>query len=280
MNRQQVSRCFRRRQGALITAGVFWLLATLLFHATEELGGVPQLHAQEKALALSERPELDLGRTQEYDYDPPKPGSYRLPELKPAGDGSVLHLNGQPGKLREILKDRIAVLSFIYTRCADPRGCPYATGVLYKVHSVSEQDPVIAKNLRLVTFSFDPEHDTPNILNEYTQALQKPTGADWRFLTTAGKKDLEPILKSYGQQIDRKKDPKDSLGPYSHLLRVYLIDRRGIIRNIYSAGMLDPRLVVTDVRTLLLEDKALLEEQSLLEKRSPLTDKATRTSKQ
>ena len=119
----------------------------------------------------------------------------------------MLHLNGQPGQLREVLKDRITVLSFIYTRCADPTACPYATGVLYKVHSVSEQDPVIAKNLRLVTFSFDPEHDTPRVLSSYTQALRKPSGAEWLFLTTAGKKDLAPILKSYGQQVDRKKNP-------------------------------------------------------------------------
>jgi cytochrome oxidase Cu insertion factor (SCO1/SenC/PrrC family) len=245
-------------------------LAALSFPAGEEFGG---LHAQEKQLTFSERPELELGRSAEYDYDPPTPGSYRLPELKQAGDGAVLHLDGKPGKLREILKGRITVLSFIYTRCADPTACPYATGVLYKVHSVSEQDPIIAKNLRLVTFSFDPQHDTPRVLSSYTQALRKPTGAEWLFLTTVGKKDLDPILQSYGQQVDRKKNPKDTLGPYSHLLRVYLIDRQGKIRNIYSTGMLDPRLVLTDVRTLLLEEASAKEEGTVV-------DKATRTSEQ
>jgi cytochrome oxidase Cu insertion factor (SCO1/SenC/PrrC family) len=219
-------------------------------------GETSKLHAQERELIIEQRPELKLGRTSEYDYDPPQPGSYLLPKLKRAGDGSVLNLERKPGKLREILEGRITVLSFIYTRCTDPRACPYATGVLYKVHSVSEQDPVIAKNLRLVTFSFDPEHDTPNVLSDYSGALRKSSGAEWLFLTTSNKKDLSPILQAYGQQVDRKKDPKDPLGPYSHLLRVYLIDRQGVIRNIYSTGMLDPRLVVTDVRTLLLEECA------------------------
>jgi hypothetical protein len=35
------------------------------------------------------RPELALGRSAEYDYDPPVPGSYRLPAIEPAGDGDV-----------------------------------------------------------------------------------------------------------------------------------------------------------------------------------------------
>ena len=39
-----------------------------------------------------------------------------------------------------------------------------------------------------------------------------------------------------------------------HILRVFLIDREGRIRNIYSSGTLDPRLVLADVKTLLLEE--------------------------
>ena len=148
------------------------------------------------------------------------------------------------------------MLSFIYTRCADPTACPYATGVLYKIHSVSERDPQIAGNLRLITFSFDPDHDTPRTMADYSRAMRKSSGSEWLFLTTAGMDDLHPVLKAYGQQVDRRADPQHPLGPYSHLLRVYLIDRQGIIRNVYSSGLLDPRLVVTDVRTLLLEENA------------------------
>jgi len=39
-----------------------------------------------------------------------------------------------------------------------------------------------------------------------------------------------------------------------HTLRVFLIDRDGRIRNIYSSGTLDPRLVLADVKTLLMEE--------------------------
>jgi cytochrome oxidase Cu insertion factor (SCO1/SenC/PrrC family) len=43
------------------------------------------------------------------------------------------------------------------------------------------------------------------------------------------------------------------MGPFYHVVRVYLIDAKGMVRNIYSYGMLDPRMVLADVRTLLME---------------------------
>jgi hypothetical protein len=45
-----------------------------------------------------------------------------------------------------------------------------------------------------------------------------------------------------------------------HILRVFLIDRDGRIRNIYSSATLDPRLDLADVKTLLLEEKTFSEQ--------------------
>ncbi len=194
-------------------------------------------------------------RAPEYDYDPPEPGTYRLPAIKPAGDGRVLGPGGTPARLSDLMKGHITILSFIYTRCGDPKACPAATGALYDIQRASETDPKVAKNLRLLTFSFDPEHDTPGVMEEYGRAVRSGKGgAEWDFLTTSSAVDLQPILSAYGQVVDRKKNPNDAFGPFYHVLRVYLIDRRGMIRNIYSFGMLDPRMVLADVRTLLLEE--------------------------
>jgi len=191
----------------------------------------------------------------EYDYIPPLPGTYELPAIKAAGDGAVLMGDGEKAQLHDILAGKVTVLSFIYTRCSDPYACPFASGVLYDIHRVTKSDSVINANLQLVTFSFDPEHDTPSVMTDYGSALRSDTeGCPWRFLTTSGTKDLEPILDAYGQRVDRKKDPDDPMGPLYHLVRVYLIDRKKMIRNIYSFGLLDPRLLLTDVRTLLMEE--------------------------
>lgn len=56
--------------------------------------------------------------------------------------------------------------------------------------------------------------------------------------------------------IGPKTDPNDSLGPLAHQLRVFLIDSKGEVRNICSVGFLDPRLAITDVRTVLAEREA------------------------
>jgi len=211
-------------------------------------GLVPEAGAQ------SARPELKLGRSALYDYDPPAPGSYRLPVIKPAADGAVLTADGKRTRLREVLAGRVTLLSFIYTRCADPRACPMATGALYQIHDISTEDSVLADNLRLVTFSFDPEHDTPQVMAKYGRIVRPGgVGCEWCFLTTKNEKALQPILDAYGQRVDRKRDPADPYGPFYHVVRVYLIDAKGMVRNIYAYGMLDPRLVLTDVRTLLME---------------------------
>jgi cytochrome oxidase Cu insertion factor (SCO1/SenC/PrrC family) len=204
----------------------------------------------------SGRPELAWGRTAEYDYEPPEPGTYSLPALGPAAGGRVLTAAGEPRELRSLLLGQVTILSFIYTRCRDPRACPMASGVLGTVRSVTEQDPALAANLQLLTFSFDPDHDTPQVMAEYGTlfASREKGGSEWLFLTTAGVEDLEPILNAYGQRVDRKKNPDDPMGPLYHTVRVYLIDGEATIRNIYSFGMLDPRLLLADVRTLLMEE--------------------------
>ena len=43
----------------------------------------------------------------------------------------------EPLRLRELARGRITVMSFIYTRCAEPSACPYATGVLSELHEMS-----------------------------------------------------------------------------------------------------------------------------------------------
>jgi cytochrome oxidase Cu insertion factor (SCO1/SenC/PrrC family) len=200
-----------------------------------------------------QRSELSLPRTAQYDYDVPEPGTYTLPVLKPAADGAMLGTDGKPVRLHELLDGRITILSFIYTRCTDPRACLRASGVLKQLQQLTLAEPAVATNLLLLTLSFDPAHDTPEVMSRYGNVFNgKQGGAEWLFLTTESRDQLAPLLERYGQQVDRAR-PGSATGPYKHQLRVYLIDGQKRIRNIYSYGLLDPRLVMTDVRTLLIE---------------------------
>jgi len=187
----------------------------------------------------------------------PAPGSYALPVIKAAADGEILDGKGESLRLSELTRGRVTVMSFIYTRCAAAKACPMATGVLLQLHRLSADDPALAKQLRLVSLSFDPENDTPARMAAYSRLAEvgKPA-AEWHFVTTASQQKLQPILAAYGQAVDRKANPKDPTGPLNHTLRVFLIDRAGNIRNIYSSGTLDLQLVLADVKTLMLESAA------------------------
>ncbi len=200
----------------------------------------------------------DLPRDSDYDYDPPVPGSYSLPVVKNAADGALLDSDGKSINLRELTHGRITVLSFIYTRCTAAKACPYAAGVLDRLHSLSVDDRTLAKNMRLVSMSFDPDYDTPQRLAEYSEGVrEKKSGCEWRFATAKSRVELESILAAYGQAVDKRSNANDPQGPLYHVMRVFLIDREGRIRNIYSSGTLDPRLVLADVKTLLLEEMKL-----------------------
>ena len=191
----------------------------------------------------------------DYDYEPPAPGSYSLPVVKAAGDGALLDTGGKSINLRELTHGRVTVLSFIYTRCAAPKACPYATNVLAGIQLASAKDKALAKKMRLVSVSFDPEHDTPQHLAEYANWVSETkSGCEWHFVTAKSQAQLEPILAAYDQAVDKRPNESDPQGPLYHTLRVFLIDREARIRNIYSSGTLDPRLVLADVKTLLMEN--------------------------
>jgi len=214
-----------------------------------------QLNLTIALVVLAMNAPAELSRTSDHDYDAPTPGSYSLPVVKPAADGEVLDVKGQPQRLQQFTHGRVTVMSFIYTRCASAKACPMATGVLMQLRRLSAEDAALAKNLRLVSLSFDPGGDTPQHMADYAAMMRgKAPGAEWDFLTTRSQAELRPILDAYGQAVDRKENPADPTGPLNHTLRVFLIDRTGNIRNIYSSGTLDLRLVLADVKTLLLDE--------------------------
>ena len=188
-------------------------------------------------------------------YAPPKPGSYALPVLGEAADGAVLASSGQATTLHGLYAGRIVLLSFIYATCDDVNGCPLATMVLHRIQSALKDRPELKDRLRLITLSFNPEHDTPAVMAQYGAGFQAG-GIDWRFLTTGSEAELQPILRDYQQSVEREVDARGQpTGKFSHLLRVYLIDEQRRLRNSYTVSVLHPDLVLADIETLMLEAK-------------------------
>jgi cytochrome c peroxidase len=184
-------------------------------------------------------------------YKPATPGSYALPVIGAAPDGEVLTMDGKPKHLHELMGDKLVLLSFIYAACSDVNGCPLATQVLHKVSRQLRKQPELADKLRLLTLSFNPIHDTPEMMRHYGEGF-KTGGFDWQFLTTRDETALQPILDGYQQNVQKIYDDQERFtGTFSHLLRVYLIDADKQIRNIYSVDFLHADTVINDVKNLL-----------------------------
>ena len=202
------------------------------------------------------------------EFSAPEPGSYSLPILGSAADGKVLDAEGNALTLHSLMGDKIVLLSFIYSTCSDVNGCPLATAVLHKIKNRLKKDPGVAEKLRLVTLSFNPEHDTPQMMQHYGQELQGK-GVEWRFLTTRSEQDLQPILEHYKQSIQKVYDAQGRFtGTFSHILRVYLIDKNKQLRNIYSVAFLHPDTLINDIKTLLQAEPKQAVAQSVGQKKA------------
>jgi len=189
-------------------------------------------------------------------FTPPPVGSYRLPPIQRAPDGEVLDLDGRVRPLAALTQGRITLLGLVYTRCADPDACPRATWAFSSVRSRLRSDPALAARVRLVTLSFDPVHDTPAVLSRYASQVTGARGAEWRFVTTRSPEALAPILDGFGQDLRVAADSAALPGTeeFTHMLKVFLIDPQGLVREIYSTAFLEPGMIVNDIRTLALED--------------------------
>jgi len=189
------------------------------------------------------------------EFTAPRVGSYQLPSLGKAGDGLILTGLNHAKNLHDFMGNKLVLLSFIYATCSDVNGCPLATMVFHKIKKRLLKEPEIAAQLRLLTLSFNPLHDTPEKMQQYGESFRRQN-LEWQFLTTYSEKELAPILNSYQQNIQKVYDDKGKFtGTFSHILRVYLIDKHKNIRNIYSVDFLHADTLINDIKTLLLAQK-------------------------
>ena len=189
-------------------------------------------------------------------YDAPVPGTYQLPPFGKATDGEVLNEKGEAKMLSDFYGDKYVILSFIFTTCADLNGCPLVTAVFYKIkQQLMDEHPELADQLRLISLSFDPEYDTPEVMKFYGMGSKDMGGPEWVFLTTESVEKLAPITEGYGQYVNKEYDEEGNpTGSYAHILRVFLIDKEGNKRAQYSAGFLHADSLISDVKTLHMEE--------------------------
>ncbi len=167
----------------------------------------------------------------------------------------MLDSDGRATTLHEVFGDRVVLLSFVYASCSDVNGCPLATSVMDRVQSRLAADPDLATSVRLVSFSFDLEHDTPAVLEKYAavrSADRAWTGASSR----AGPKPTRPILDAYGQSSPSSRSMEKPAGTHrAHPARVPDRSRAAHPQRLQHL-VPAPDTLANDLATVLLEQGA------------------------
>jgi len=188
-----------------------------------------------RRLALAVLAGLALGAS-EARFEAPAPGSYELPPILTVSEHALLDEQGRETKLLGTAPGEAALVSFVYLSCPD--ACPAATAALARLDALLAERPALARRVQLVTVSFDPANDPPARLAALRASLA-PRGR-WRFATAVSEAAIAPVLADFGQDASP-----------SHVLKIFLVDDTGRVRNIYSTGFLDVRLLLVDLETLL-----------------------------
>ena len=148
---------------------------------------------------------------------PPLPVLGRLPEF------SLVSEEGQSFGTSD-LRGRPWVANFIFTRC---RGvCPALTEHMRAFAARCDE----AKQVRLVSFSVDPRHDTPEALRQYARE-RGAIDPRWTFVT--GQRDDLYALITQGFRLAVHEEAGRAEEPIVHSERFVLVDRQLNIRGYY-----------------------------------------------
>jgi protein SCO1/2 len=155
----------------------------------------------------------------------------------------LINQNGQPFGSSQ-LAGKIWIADFIFTSCPGP--CPMVSSRMSEL-----QKPLQKSDVHLISFTVDPEKDTPEVLRGYAEKLKAEPGR-WDFLT--GPKPAIYDLSKNGFKL-AVSDGSEETGVPVHSTRVVLVDRHGAIRGYYDA------LAPDAVTKLLADTSHLLREQ-------------------
>jgi cytochrome oxidase Cu insertion factor (SCO1/SenC/PrrC family) len=188
------------------------------------------------------------------EFMPPPPGSYKLQKIQPVSDAVLLDSAGLAVRLSALTQGKITLLTFFYTYCADPLGCPFAHTTLANLRDRVTGDRALAGRVRFVSVSLDPTHDTPAAIASYGRGFTIDPTFEWRFLTARRVPELLPVLDDFGQDVTVDVDESGrATRTLHHMLKMFLIDAHGEVREIYTLAFLQPQVIFNDIKTLALE---------------------------
>lgn len=142
----------------------------------------------------------------------------------------------------EDLKGQVWIADFIFTNCDTI--CPPMTANMAKLQQMIKDEGLDA---HLVSFSVDPEVDTPEKLKEFAGKFNVDL-TNWDFLTGYSQKEIEDFALNSFKGLVQKTDQSDQV---THGTSFYLVDQTGTILNYYSGTSDTPfEQIISDIKAL------------------------------
>jgi protein SCO1/2 len=143
------------------------------------------------------------------------------------------------------LRGKVVLVSFVFTTCNGT--CPATTHRMGQVADLLKDRGLFKDDrVRLVSITLDPVRDTPEALRRYAKLYDADT-AHWSFLT-GPPEAVDKVIAAWGMWAKPAAN-----GQLDHPSRVFLVDRRGRIREIYNLELFKQSWVLEDVQLLLKE---------------------------
>lgn len=178
----------------------------------------------------------------------PLPPDAEIPRtviLAPGDKAPDATLVDQDGRTRRFSEwhGRTVAVTFIYTRCPLPDFCPLMDRHFAHVQREIAKDPALAGDVGLISVSFDPDVDTPDVL----RAHAKRVGFDpviWTWLTGT-REAVDTLAVPFGVSIIRGDKPQQEI---VHNLRTAVLDREGRLTKIFNGNDWKPEELLAELR--------------------------------
>ncbi len=148
---------------------------------------------------------------------------------------------------RKDLENKIHIADFIFTRCGNPTFCPRMSKQLQRV----QKEFAAQEEVELVSYTIDPEYDTPTVLKAYAQDYNA-NPEKWHFLTGDKRKIYDLAFNAY--KVSAMDEEKTITPDFLHSNKLVLVDKQGRIRGYYNGSDTE------DVDKLIVETRVLLSE--------------------
>jgi protein SCO1/2 len=189
---------------------------------------------------------------------PPPPTASEQAEKEIAGkELPDFKLTNQDGKRISTndFRGKALAVTFIYTRCPLPNFCPLMSIRFSEIAMNLQKSPELKDKVRLLSITFDPAHDTPQVLKNYGAGYYnkdtKPDFILWQ-LATGSEDDIRKIADFFGLAYQTDATDKTQI---VHSLRTIVIDPQGKVRKVFAGSEWGSDQVLKELKASLTAEK-------------------------